>query len=708
MSGEPSSHEPIDVTPLEIALQHIEAGADVEDALDGLDEGAATEVRSLLAMRAVVDREGFMADAASLPPALPLPQRIGRYQIERVLGSGASGTVYRAMQDDPHRAVALKILDRTLARPDARRRFAHEAAVLAALDHRGIARVLEAGTHEGPATPPGGLPYIAMELVQEALPITDYARANDLDDSERVDLMIAACDAVGHGHARRIVHRDIKPGNLLVDAEGNVKVIDLGVARVLGDDHFLASMHTAAGQLLGTVRYMSPEQADGATDRVDARSDVYALGIVLYELLCDRLPYDPGTTSMSRAVSVIYDTPPTRPRSLRPALPRELENVLLTALEKNPLQRYADATELGNDLRLQAAGKPLARAAEGTRERLAHRRILVTGLAALATTLVALAAMTQTGEPGGAPAAIGARRVGSGPSRLGPLIYDQTTQSLVMFECIPPDRASLLPWRLHPGKTARWTRDPRQLPTARVAAAIASSAAPPRLILFGGTTHNAVSDILSIYDGSGALVQPTGASAPVGAWPPPRERASMAHDSLRDRFVVFGGEFSERNRNHVVLADTWVLTWSDGAAITWRRVGGSEPGRAGPPPRRNAAFVYDPGTDAFVLHGGDTGADALDDTWILEAASDTWRRVSSGGPKASGTNIAAYDAVHGVVLVDTRGDLWGFADDRWQPLAADAIEWKCESIVATPGAGLVGVGRTPNGVEGRAVLRGGP
>src|SRR5436309_4897972 len=193
------------------------------------------------------------------------------------------GAVYEAEQDNPRRPVALKMIRPGLASPDLVKRFAREAHVLGRLHHPGIAHVHAAGLTDD------GQPYFAMELVH-GLPLLAHADRQRLDTAARLALAARICDAVQHAHDHGVIHRDLKPANVLVDETGQPKVLDFGVARATDAD-----LHTTAGtevgQVVGTLAYMSPEQAAGDPAALDRRSDVYALGVVLFQLLADRPPY---------------------------------------------------------------------------------------------------------------------------------------------------------------------------------------------------------------------------------------------------------------------------------------------------------------------------------------------------------------------------------------------------------------------------------
>ena len=277
-----------------------------------------------------------------------IPKRIGHYHVKRVLASGGMGTVYEATQERPRRTVALKLMKHGIASRSAMRRFEYESQVLARLRHPGIAQVYEAGTHRDDS---GTVPFFAMEYIVGARSITEYARDKNFGTRERLELFTHVCDAVHHGHQKGIIHRDLKPGNILVDSHGNVKVIDFGVARGTDSDMAVTTLQTDIGQLIGTLQYMSPEQCEADPHDIDTRSDVYALGVVLYELLADRLPYDVSHKPLFETTRVIREQQPTRLSTVSAALRGDVETIVLKALEKDRERRYQSATDFAQDIR---------------------------------------------------------------------------------------------------------------------------------------------------------------------------------------------------------------------------------------------------------------------------------------------------------------------------------------------------------------------
>ncbi|TWT41080.1 Serine/threonine-protein kinase PknB [Phycisphaerae bacterium RAS1] len=379
-----------------------------------LDAPLATAARLL--------EEESLREATS---AAAMPQRIGAYRILKVLGEGGFGIVYLAEQESPRRTVALKVLRRAAATPELMRRFEYEAHVLGRLQHPGIAQIFEAGVAEIPLDPlrrvpiggstiltrtaaldaPGEapraqtpllrLPFYAMEYIRGSN-LLAYADApgpgrTPLGLAERLELLARVCDALQHAHRHGVIHRDLKPENILVadepeaqPGEGSApeegaaalssalrvlqhatpKVLDFGVARPLSDGEQSATFQTLAGQLIGTPSYMSPEQVRGDWRQVDTRSDVYALGVILYQLLTNRLPYEVTGRTIPEIIKAITEREPAPLRSTARGstigrLDGDIEAIVSRALAKDVSRRYQSAADLAADLRRYLAGEPL-------------------------------------------------------------------------------------------------------------------------------------------------------------------------------------------------------------------------------------------------------------------------------------------------------------------------------------------------------------
>ena len=284
------------------------------------------------------------------------PKRIGHYHVKRAIASGGMGTIYEATQEKPRRTVALKLMRHGIASRSALRRFEYESQILARLRHPGIAQVYEAGTHRDDT---GTTPYFVMEYIVGAKPITQYVQDKKLGTRERMKLFCDVCEAVHHGHQKGIIHRDLKPSNILVDSSGQLKIIDFGVARSTDSDMAVTTLQTDVGQLIGTLQYMSPEQCTADPHDIDTRSDVYALGVVLYELLTGQLPYDIRNKAIHEATRVIREHEPTKLSTFNRTLHGDVATIALKALEKDRERRYQSASDLEQDIERYLNNEPI-------------------------------------------------------------------------------------------------------------------------------------------------------------------------------------------------------------------------------------------------------------------------------------------------------------------------------------------------------------
>ncbi|MEM7198910.1 MAG: WD40 repeat domain-containing serine/threonine-protein kinase [Planctomycetota bacterium] len=303
------------------------------------------------------------ADAAALDAGdtdTGRPTAIGPYAIDGLLGSGGMGIVYLARHRATNATVALKVL-RNLDSPGLRKRFRREAEVLSRLDHPGICRFFEVGLGGTPDAPE---PFLAMEYV-DGVSLIQHAETCGLGDRDRIELVARICDAVDHAHSACVVHRDLKPSNILVvrdptssDSVANPVVLDFGVAHATGEG-LLTLTKTRSSALIGTVAYMSPEQVGGRPEPVGAHSDIYSVGVLLFELLTGRLPLDVGALPLPLAARMIAEEEPTTLRSIRPQLSNEIETIVTKCLEKDPARRFGSAADLASDLRRYLAGDPI-------------------------------------------------------------------------------------------------------------------------------------------------------------------------------------------------------------------------------------------------------------------------------------------------------------------------------------------------------------
>lgn len=340
------------------------------DLLHGTQAAIAPDEPGEAAIR-LTDSEPANASATS--------GHVGPYRLLRSLGSGAMGEVWLAEQEHPRRQVALKLLRTGVGSAELLARFVREANLLGRVEHPAIARVYAAGSADGVLGP---VPYLAMEYV-EGVDLGAW-QAQERPSARRVlQLLGTLARAVHHAHLRGVIHRDLKPDNILVDPVGEPKILDFGVARALDDDSAGMTQH---GQLVGTLAYMSPEQLAGDVHQVDARSDVYALGAIGYELLAGQPLHQLSGQSLLEALRARERIQARPLGQLKPGLRGDVEAVIMKALAETPAQRYDSAAALADDLEALLADRPVQARAPTWREalgRLLRRHRLATATAAL-------------------------------------------------------------------------------------------------------------------------------------------------------------------------------------------------------------------------------------------------------------------------------------------------------------------------------------
>ena len=327
----------------------------------GGDAALRQEVDSMLAFEdsdlGGLDDPGFSFSYPdeNVPPASPfIGKTIGNYRVLESLGSGGMGVVFLAERADDafDQKVALKLIKRGMDSDAVLRRFLNERRILASLKHRNIARLLDGGTTED------GLPYFVMEYI-EGRSIVEYVQATNLNIEEKLNLFLSVCSAVSVAHQNLVIHRDLKPSNILVTMEGSPKLLDFGIAKVLSGGERLV---TATQQFVFTPDYASPEQVRG--EQLTTASDIYSLGVILYEVMTGTRPYNIAGASFGEIHRIVGEINPAKPSAVgsthEKSLRGDLDNIILKSLRKEPERRYSSVEQLSSDIRNYLDGRPVS------------------------------------------------------------------------------------------------------------------------------------------------------------------------------------------------------------------------------------------------------------------------------------------------------------------------------------------------------------
>ncbi|MBS0198530.1 MAG: tetratricopeptide repeat protein [Planctomycetes bacterium] len=354
----------------------------VEEMLRGDDQ--SLQLTGSNSVRAGLEQ---LLDTADSPAegghASALPERIGPYKVVRHIGRGGMGDVYEGRQENPDRSVAIKLMRSGVESPAMFRRFRREVEFLGRLAHPGIAQIFDAGVADIAGA---RVPFFAMEYVR-GVSLTEFAQSHHLTIAQRLDLVASVCDIVQFAHQQGVIHRDLKPGNILVvevaadtASPGQTpaptstvgssflsrsglplpRILDFGIARMSDESQHSGTFATEAGQMVGTLGFMSPEQVRNEPGKVDTRSDIYALGVILYLLLSGRMPHAIEGKNAFDAAREVLERDPARLGTLAPDCRGDIETIVATAMHKDKDRRYASAAQLAADLRRYIANEPIS------------------------------------------------------------------------------------------------------------------------------------------------------------------------------------------------------------------------------------------------------------------------------------------------------------------------------------------------------------
>jgi len=564
---------------------------------------------------AAIEEQRAQLDAV-LDLDLADPESIGPFRILRRIGEGGMGTVFEARQSRPDRRVALKVLRTALASADRVARFEREGEWLGRLHHPGIAQVFEVGVFE---LGRGRQPYLAMEFVEGTDLITHAAREHLLL-RQRVELLARVAEAVEHAHGAGVLHRDLKPDNVLVDAFGQPKLVDFGISRSLAEDGMLGETLTADGQILGTLGYMAPEQLDPSVGALGPETDVFALGLLGFELLTGRRAIVPTGTSPSEVLAALATSEPPSPASVDPALRGDIDTILSKAMAREPMRRYRSAGALAADLWRHLDDRPIrarpASAAYRVSKFVRRERALVRVLAVLVLGLVGTIGFAVDAARKGERAVLAAERERASSAELGRTLYAAESR-LASAAATEAGGIGIVARHVErwsgragagevPGWELRWLANLASSPGAALPVrgpmyAIVEDRARERFVHVG--THDIV---LESLDGAGTPRVLAGADlTPIDA--------AVSADGRLLATTFVGGSMEVREL--------------EGGNVVW----------SGQPVREPRHVVWHPGTDTLVCNGFDGRTHGLDP----RTGEVRWTEEASDGGRTVGVRMSA-------------------------------------------------------------------